>query len=109
MTVKAPSEDIKDILVSASVGKFTGATASDWQIFVGAEQATPDKAITLYDSGGISPDPKWRLDYPAVQARVRSAVGDYSGAYDKAVAVKDALLALTPRTINSKGYLGFLM
>ena len=105
----APAEDVKDILVTAGVGKFTGYTASDWRIFVGEEQPTPDKSITLYDSGGVDPDPKYRLDYPAVQARVRSAVGDYQGAHTKAVAVQDALLGLTPQTINSKPYYGILM
>ena len=105
----APAEDVKDILVTAGVGKFTGAGPTDWQIFVGHEQATPDKCITLYDSGGVDPDPKWRLDYPNVQARVRSAVGDYQGAHSKAVGVQDALLGLTPRTLNSKSYLGVLM
>ena len=69
MTVKAPSEDIKDILVTASVGKFTGATASDWQIFIGSEQPTPDKAITLYDSGGINPSPRPPCRPPAFSTR----------------------------------------
>lgn len=90
--MSSPAELVKQKLDAAGVG------ASGTNLFVGVEPESPDACIVCYDSGGLAPDPKWALDRPAVQVRVRSAKGNYAAGYTKALAVKDALLGITPDT-----------
>lgn len=86
---------IKDVLVADALAGYEDSSA-DWQIFVGTEPPVPDKTITLFRSGGSSPNPKWLVDYPSIQVRVRGEIGGYADAYNKAQTVKDALLGLGP-------------
>ncbi len=102
--MKSTSEDMKGVLVSASVGTF--AATSGWAIFIGQEPTSPDTVVTLFDAGGSSPNPKNLLDNPNIQVRIRGAVNGYQAAYTKALAVRDALLGLTKRTINNTVYVG---
>lgn len=103
----APSVDIKDKLVSLGVGTF--AATSGWGIYIGSEPDGPDvqdTVITLYDSSGGEPNPAWLLDEPHVQVRVRGSRADYTGAYDKAYEVLDALLGLPAETLGGTVYTG---
>lgn len=91
---------ISDVLVAAGVGTF-GATVG-WGIFIHQEPPSPpDTAITIYETGGTDPNPKWLLDFPSVQVRVRGAKGGYVAAKAKATDVLNALLGLPSQTINS--------
>jgi hypothetical protein len=89
---------IKDILVEKGVGTFN-ATGSIGTITIGKMPATPDACVVVSPSGGGSPDPKWRLDYPSVQVRVRGPKNDYVSAETKAKQVRAALLGLFSRII----------
>jgi hypothetical protein len=100
----APSVDIKDVLVTASVGTF--ASTSGWSIRISKEPTSPDSTITVYDTGGFEPSAKWLLDFPTVQVRVRGDKLDYVAAYAKIQAVKDALLGLPRQTVNGTVYVG---
>lgn len=100
------SVNCKDILVTAGIGTF-GAT-SGWGIYISREPDSPHTCVTVYDVGGLTPDPKWRLDYPSVQVRVRGAPNGYIDASTKAQAVKDALLGITPQTINTDNIRGIV-
>lgn len=102
-----PSEDIKDILVTAGLGTFEAT--SGWSINIAKEPNSPNQAITLYDKGGASPNPKFLLDEPTVRIRVRGRPGRYKGAHIKATAIKDALLGYTPQTVNGTAYCGIMM
>lgn len=73
---------------------------SGWVIKIGKMVDTPNQIIAFYDSGGQNPNPKWRLDYPTFQVRVRGNKGDYSGAYAKVREVRDALLGIDPFTVS---------
>ncbi len=88
----------KDLLVTAGVGTF-GAT-SGWAIFIGKQPTAPHTVVTVYNSGGTNPNPKFLLDFPSLQVRVRGAPGGYVAAQSKAVEVKDALLGLVSQDIN---------
>ena len=103
----APSVDIKDILVAAGIGTFAGT--SGWGIYVSQEPKNPDSVITIYDSGGVAPNPKWLFDEPTVQIRIRGSEMAYVAAYAKAQAIKDALLGLTPQTVSGTYYVGVQM
>jgi len=87
-----PSEDLKNVLVAAGIGTF-GAT-SGWGIFIGKEPDKPNTAITLYDTGGYEPNPKWLQDNPTVQVRVRGT--NYKTTLQKAKDARDALLGIGP-------------
>ena len=58
--IKAPSEGIK-VLLTTHVG------VSGWGIEIGAMPDNPDRIILVSDTGGFDPNPKWLLDFPAVQ------------------------------------------
>lgn len=77
---------IKDLLETASV------VTSSWPIFIGSEPDNPNECITLYDTPGSSPNPKFLLDYPRFLARVRSL--SYEQGFAKAQELKEALLGL---------------
>ena len=103
----APSVDIKDELVSASIGTFGGTTG--WGIYVSDEPKDPDTTVSIFDTGGTQPDAKWIQDEPTVMVRVRGAPQGYVAAYAKAQDVKDALLGIDPKTINATRYVGIWM
>jgi len=101
--VSSRAMDIKDLLVTADVGRFNITELedqSDWSINVSKRPDKPDRCITLYDSGGRPPNPAWLVDYPTVQAIIRGSENDYTELTDKVLEVKDALLGLDSQTIN---------
>ena len=81
MVANGTAEDFSGILVTAGVGTI-GAT-SGWRIGVAVEpdgSGIPDTTITLFDTGGFSPNPKWIIDEPSVQIRVRGSPNGYQAA-----------------------------
>ena len=100
-----PSIDMKDLLVAGGIGAFGGT--AEWGIFIGREPDSPnshDHVITLYDTPGDPPDPKFLLDYPRFQVRVRST--DYNDGFQKAEAIKSILLGLPSQVINGTRWVG---
>jgi hypothetical protein len=69
-------------------------TPSGWTLKVGKSTAEPDQLITMYDTGGMPPNPKWAVDFPTIMATVRGKPNAYNAAWTKARAVRDALLGL---------------
>jgi hypothetical protein len=102
-----PADDIRDTLVLAGVGGNGGV--ADWAIHVSKMLNTPDRTIVVINTGGVAPNPHWLVDFPTVQIRIRGKKSDYVAARGKAQAVKDALLGITPRSINGTWYDGFFM
>jgi|TARA_R110000803_G_scaffold210841_1_gene284321 hypothetical protein len=100
------SVECKDLLVTAGVGTF--AAASGWGIYISQEPESPNTTITVYDVGGLTPNPKFLLDEPSVQLRIRGAPDAYLAAYTKALDCKNALLGLTPQTLNGVNIRGIL-
>lgn len=90
------AEHVGAILVAASIGALTGST--QWPIRLGVLPATPNQVIGIVDTPGQSPNPKWALDYPGVQVVVRTGEFDYNIGYDKARAIKDAVLGIDSYT-----------
>jgi len=98
----SPSEHLKNILVTAGIGAFGGVLP--WAIYISKMPDTPDACITLYDSGGETPNPAWLLDFPSVQVRLRAGENDYQALYQKVKDIVDALLGY-PSTDVSDGRL----
>jgi hypothetical protein len=71
---------------------------SGWSIHIGKMPKTPDTVILINRSGGRPSDPKWLLDYPNVQVRVRGPKANQQQAEQKAVDIKDRFLGLTSET-----------
>lgn len=98
---------ISDKIVAAGLGTFESTTG--WGIFIGREPTTPDTAIIIARSGGLSPNPKWLLDYPNIQVRVRGAKHNYSGAHDKGEEIKDLLLGITSQDVDGDRWVSITM
>lgn len=94
----APSVGIKDLLVSAGVGAF-GASAG-WSIRIGRMKDHPDTLITIYDTPGVSPEPRLDINRPSCAVIVRGNQNGYVDTYAKAEEVRNTLLGLPSQTIN---------
>lgn len=84
------------LLINASIGVGTAASSSDWLLRTGAPADGHDRQITLFDTGGTTPNTKWLLDFPTIQALIRGQPYEYDVTYSKAYEVKDALLGIDP-------------
>ena len=73
-------------------------------IYYSSEPNTPDAVITLYNTGGEAPSPKFLMDSPSLQARSRA--NDYETAYNNLQEVFDLLLGRPAFTINTTLYVG---
>lgn len=93
-----PAVGIKDLLVTAGVGTF--AALAGWGIYVGQQPTDPDTVVTVYNSGGKNADPKFLLQEPHIQVRIRGAANGYVAAYDKAAEVQDELLGIPSQVVN---------
>jgi len=93
------SVDIKDRLVSQSVGTF----ATD--LFIGIMPESPDACVSIRDMTGPPPELRYELDYPSIQILIRGAKGAYPTAFAKAQAVHNALHGVVNTTINLTRYL----
>ena len=87
------SEEAKKLLA-------THVGTSGWQTEIGAMPATPDKVIMISDTGGLSPNPKWLLDFPTIQIMIRGIVSGYIVTAREAKAVKDLILGVASFTTS---------
>jgi hypothetical protein len=84
------------ILAALLISKNVASSSSSWPVKVGGLAEAPDAQISLYDTPGRSPNPKFLLDFPTAMVMVRGPKSDYAAGYLKAVQVKDALLGIDP-------------
>lgn len=97
------ARDVALFLDAESVGAFPPAS-SGWAISVAQEPASPDDAITVYDTGGLEPDTD-ELDVfrPTIQVRVRSR--DYEGARAKHEVIRELLIMQQPLVLATSSVL----
>lgn len=100
----SPAEDFKSILLTAGVGSTDPAT--DWGVHVSKEPTSPDRSITIYDTGGAEPNAKHLLDFNTVQIRVRGDKSDYQVTYQKTIDITSQLLGLPKQTVNGTVFSG---
>ncbi len=93
-----PSQGISDLLVAAAIGVFNAT--SGWSIAISRQQDDPDTAITIYDYSGENSNPRYLLDFPRIQVRVRGDQSGYVAAFDKSVDIVNALLGLPSQDLN---------
>lgn len=101
-----PAEGVAQLLSTSTppVGSLGGPTTVDWRIGIGKMLDKPDRQICCYDVSGQNPNPKWLLDYPAVNIIVRGAPQDYRAANQKATDCIDVLLGQFPRIVNGDSW-----
>lgn len=71
-----------------------------WRLFRDTEPDSPDTTVTVYNTVGSRPNPKFLLDFPAVQIRVRGSAVGQDLAYDEIYAVKQKLLGIQARDLT---------
>jgi hypothetical protein len=94
---------VATILQAAVCG--TVAASSGWAIAMSREPTAPDTCVTVYDYPGGPPDPRWLLEEPMVQVRVRGAPDAYPAAYQQALKCRDSLLGLPRQLVGGTTYL----
>lgn len=102
-----PSFDMASFAAAAGVG--IPGSNSGWAIFVSSEPESPNTTITFFDTGGSAPNPRFLLDNPSVQIRIRGNVDGYSEAFAKAQELKDLFLGLPSQDINGTRYVAITM
>ena len=104
-----PSDDLKDILVAASIGLTFGTN-----LFIGLEPALPNNCVTIYDTPGSKPDSTLSLSghfltrteniyNPSIQIKVRN--NSYVAAGILINQIKQILHNLTNEDWNGTLYL----
>lgn len=104
MGMKSPAAGANSLLVTATIGTFAALTG--WSLNIGKLPTTPDTAIACVDTGGVTPNPLFALNFPSVQTLVRGAPGDYIGAHDKGRDVIDVLLGLGDSVVDGDSWEG---
>ncbi len=99
--MSSPINDILKLLEENNIGTFNE------DIFISKEPNEPHNTVTLYDTGGADPNPKWNIDNPTIMIRVRNS--SYITGYDKCEEIKNTLLGLPKQDINGMSYIGIWM
>ncbi len=99
--MNSPAEDIKDMLEAEDLDLAFGTN-----LFIGFEPSTPPNTVTIFDTGGYSPqltfDKSEKYERPSIQIRVRDI--SYSEAWQKINEIKDALHGRAHETWNDTYY-----
>lgn len=100
--MKAPSEDIKDILLAES----SMSLSFGQDLFVGLQPESPDNITSIFDTIGRPPQLTMdvaKLENPSIAIQVRS--NDYQTGYALAEQIKDALHGRANETWNGTLYM----
>jgi hypothetical protein len=101
------AENIRTKMVAASIGGEETATA--WPIHIGLIPSSPDACIVITHAPGRAPDPKYLIDYPAFQIRIRGPQGKYKDAELKAQRIKDYFLGFTSEDVDGVRWISITM
>ena len=100
--MNSPSEDVKDILVG-----YDSSSSSPYEfgtnLFISFEPDSPNRCLTIIDSGGYDPEVASQYEKPTVQIRSRDKAGQYRRAYATLKTIVD-LLHGNRFTVNSTMY-----
>lgn len=101
-----PAEGFKSLLIAANVA--VSNLTADWSVHIGFMPDNPDRVVVPTTYGGDSPEPRWLLDYPRVQVRVRGSLGEYQATRSKMVEVQDVMLGFNPQNVNGDWWSGII-
>lgn len=94
------SKDIAEYLISEGMGD-----AGEWGIYFSTEPPLPDKAVTVYRTGGAQDNADGPYYQPNIQVRVRANSADEAEL--KSEEIRDLLLIPTARIIGDTFVTGF--
>lgn len=104
--MNSPAHDVALLLVAGGVGTLPWTTG--WAVSLALEPASPDNAVTVYDTGGQDPDTdELDLKRPTFQIRVRSK--SYLDAYAKQVEIRNLLIFQQPIVAADSVFVGISM
>jgi len=101
--MNSPSVDVKDVLETYGDSSSSGTYDFGTNLFVSFEPDSPDRCITLLDTGGLDPDTVATYERPTMQIRSRDVSDNYRQAYASIKAIIDILHG-NRFTINSTTY-----
>jgi hypothetical protein len=104
---KSPANTIANFLATNSFGSLT-SSVSAWRITVGRQMDKPDSQITVYDTGGTAANPAYRINYPALQIRVRGDVDNYAAAWSKLNDIREFLVGMDPVVLEGDNWDGII-
>lgn len=91
---RSPADLVAGLIVTQGLGVNPPGTTGQWVVRVGRQGDMPHQHITTYDTGGQADNPKWRLNYPSIQVRVRGNKDQYSVAWSKMNDIKEYLVGI---------------
>lgn len=94
MAFRLYEDHVADILVSKGSRRYASPVA-DWDITVGKMLDVPNRQVTIYKTGGLANNPRWLIDYPSIQVKVRGGPNDYVLANTKAQLLQNQLVGVT--------------
>jgi hypothetical protein len=97
----SPAYDVAQFLVTQG---YTFGGNANWCVGIAAEPDNVKNSITVFDQSGGAPDTD-QLDLLSVRVQVRVKAEDYLQGYDKAVAIRDLMMLVAPRTMNEELYI----
>lgn len=97
----SPAQSVAAELIAQGIGTAGTPTPTVWSICVGRLLDSPDELLAIFDTGGFSPNTKWQLDFPTVQVIIRGGKDEYAEGYAKALSIKDALLGIDPKEVET--------
>lgn len=100
--MNSPAVDISAMLILSSSA--TGLTEGT-DLFIADEPELPNAVVTIYDTGGASPQPGYTYLRPTVQVRIRGAKMDYATAYTLAETIRNVLHGFPNQNINGTKYI----
>lgn len=84
-----------------ALGLLTFQETAGGDTFIGHVPAKPDFVVVLTPTPGLAPEYAHAYDYPAFQVRVRGGGADPRPAYDKAMAIRNALHGIESQQIGA--------
>ncbi len=103
--MRSPAYSVARYLESNGFGVF--GSPAGWSINVASEPDTPDTAITVYDTGGETPDTDQLDRHPTFQVRVRGP--NYDDAYAKIDDIAYFLANARPGVLDGTRYAAFVI
>ena len=92
------AEQASAFLIAAGIAASSGNT---WPIKLGRLLPDPDAQISITDTVGLTPNPKFRLDFPTIQILVRGPQFGYTEGWNKIAECRDVLLGMDPVTLSN--------
>jgi len=87
--MSSPADVIYQLLIDLGLGSSSG----EWPVFVGFLPDSPDEAICVYDTAGMSDGrylaTGYRVEHPGIQIRVRGK--DYQTTFEKVQSIAETL------------------